>query len=709
MYRLVNYRASLALLITLMLTIFMVRFVAVGWQRMLLNTNSADGDQGAYLQLGLDLREHGMLTDGTRNPLYPALLAAFAERDWRYFTLAKFLSLAFGLITILAVYYVGYRLFDKSTALLAAFLLSINMEFILHSSFVLAESLLVLCVLFAWFLMVQALRYPAEARLWILAGGVAGLAYLTKGTGQLIVGCFVLAALWLHGPRLVWPQRNLWFFLATYALVALPLWVYNWRVFGSPTFNFAITHQMWMDKWEENFVQETASLPTLWSYWQTHSWSEALAREWQGLADIRYFVVKMLWPTRSLALDQFYLSPWSGITFALFIVIMLMAYRPIWASIRRRREIVLLTALISLVLGVLFAWYIVIVPIPIRFLLPLLPILLLLIAAGLVRIGRWLFTNPQFPSWLKKGVFGVGCTLLGLTIGYWFVTTLWTNSQSFWQNPFTADSDFNSFREQPLQWVREGHSTGLVGVLWGPGHSLPAWRHSDRLRFVRLPNDIESAADFETFLAASDVEYAILDADMAHRRPQIIHNSFNMDEINNNRLTFEITPPGWALGLSYPDTPCQWCVLRRMAAKPPTYQTGFVLGEAIRLSGYDLDADGFRPGGALTLTLYWQSLQPLTIDYTIFTQLLGPDGQLYGQQDRQPVYGQWPTSRWRPGQEVFDKFVLTVNPAAPPGTYLVLVGLYDLNTGQRLPAQLGSRQIADNAIILHQLNLLEFE
>jgi hypothetical protein len=223
-------------------------------------------------------------------------------------------------------------------------------------------------------------------------------------------------------------------------------------------------------------------LPTFWTYWQTHSWSEALAREWQGLTDIRYFVIKMLWPTRSLALDQFYLSPWSAVAFGLLIVTLLIAHRPIGASIRRRPEIVMLTTLISLVFGLLFAWYIVIVPIPIRFLLPLLPILLLLIAAGLVGIGRCLLITPQFPLWIKKGVLGLGCGIVGLMVGYWFVTTLWTNSRSFRQNPFVADSDFNSFREQPLKWVREGHLTGSVGVLWGPGHSLPTWRHSDRLR-----------------------------------------------------------------------------------------------------------------------------------------------------------------------------------------------------------------------------------
>ena len=109
-----------ALLVCIML-LMIGRFAAVGWNRILMNTNSADGDQGAYLQLGLDVRERGMITDGKRNPLYPVLISIFAEREWQYFTWAKILNLGVGLMTILALYAVGYRLFDKVTAILAAF------------------------------------------------------------------------------------------------------------------------------------------------------------------------------------------------------------------------------------------------------------------------------------------------------------------------------------------------------------------------------------------------------------------------------------------------------------------------------------------------------------------------------------------------------------------------------------------------------------
>jgi hypothetical protein len=55
------------IIISIMLLIT-ARYLAAGWNRILRNSNSADGDQAAYLQLGLNVREHGQLTDGKRNP-----------------------------------------------------------------------------------------------------------------------------------------------------------------------------------------------------------------------------------------------------------------------------------------------------------------------------------------------------------------------------------------------------------------------------------------------------------------------------------------------------------------------------------------------------------------------------------------------------------------------------------------------------------------
>ncbi|MGQ9500445.1 MAG: glycosyltransferase family 39 protein [Anaerolineae bacterium] len=139
----------------------------------------------------------------------------------------------------------------------------------------------------------------------------------------------------------------------------------------------------------------------------------------------------------------------------------------------------------------------------------------------------------------------------------------------------------------------------------------------------------------------------------------------------------------------------------------PFYPLQATLGGQIQLLGYDLlpppDAS-LLPGQTLHLTLYWQALQPPEDDYTVFAQLIGPDGLIWGQQDNQPQGGRYPTSQWELNQTVVDRYLLTLRPDAPRGTYRLLVGMYLLASGQRLSAVLSDgTHLPDNAIFLARL------
>lgn len=115
------------------------------------------------------------------------------------------------------------------------------------------------------------------------------------------------------------------------------------------------------------------------------------------------------------------------------------------------------------------------------------------------------------------------------------------------------------------------------------------------------------------------------------------------------------------------------------------------LGDVIHLRGFELACVGMtgdtcviHPGDVLPLILYWQADGPTEVNYTVFVHLVGPDGRVYGQIDRMPLEGAAPTSSWAPGQVITDSMVLAVAPGAPAGLYHVVVGLYDVETGERL-------------------------
>jgi len=108
------------------------------------------------------------------------------------------------------------------------------------------------------------------------------------------------------------------------------------------------------------------------------------------------------------------------------------------------------------------------------------------------------------------------------------------------------------------------------------------------------------------------------------------------------------------------------------------------VGQDFRLLGYDLRPAQAQPGETVHLTLYWEAVRKPTGDYTVFTHLLNPMGQMHSQQDNQPQGGMYPTYLWDEGERIQDEYELTIAPDAPPGSYQIAVGMYDLSTLERL-------------------------
>jgi hypothetical protein len=117
-------------------------------------------------------------------------------------------------------------------------------------------------------------------------------------------------------------------------------------------------------------------------------------------------------------------------------------------------------------------------------------------------------------------------------------------------------------------------------------------------------------------------------------------------------------------------------------------RVGVTLADKVRLLGYELDAAQARPGGRLTVTLYWQALDVFDSNYQVFVHLY--DGTLWAQHDGAPECAKVPTTMWEPGEIVRDPHVVELPTDLPTdGEIPILVGMYDLITGRRL-ARAGS-------------------
>ncbi len=119
-------------------------------------------------------------------------------------------------------------------------------------------------------------------------------------------------------------------------------------------------------------------------------------------------------------------------------------------------------------------------------------------------------------------------------------------------------------------------------------------------------------------------------------------------------------------------------------------------GEAIGLNGYALARDRLAPGDTLPVTLFWEAQAAIAERYKVTVQLLDDAGRLVTQRDTEPGDDLWLTDTWQPGQFVTDRYGLSLPPDLPPGRYVLVVGLYHLVSGERLPVLLGDKPVGDH-------------
>ncbi|MFP3897029.1 MAG: ArnT family glycosyltransferase, partial [Anaerolineales bacterium] len=122
------------------------------------------------------------------------------------------------------------------------------------------------------------------------------------------------------------------------------------------------------------------------------------------------------------------------------------------------------------------------------------------------------------------------------------------------------------------------------------------------------------------------------------------------------------------------------------------------LSDLARLVGYDLSNEVLQGGKDLGVTLYWQCLQEMSTRYTVFVHLLDEDCELVAQSDTYPGDGQFPTTGWIAGEYITDRHTLPLPSDLPEGRYRLAVGLYDLNTKQRLKT-VGEDQPQDHVLL----------
>lgn len=142
-----------------------------------------------------------------------------------------------------------------------------------------------------------------------------------------------------------------------------------------------------------------------------------------------------------------------------------------------------------------------------------------------------------------------------------------------------------------------------------------------------------------------------------------------------------------------------YAVPQSVESGEPRQPLDLALGDAIALRGYSLAADTVEAGDVLQLTLFWEALQAPAGRYKVFVQLLDSANHIVGQLDSEPGGNLLPTDAWQPGQQITDRYGVLVQPGTPPGAHRLVVGMYNLSTGVRLPVQESSETTGDHVTL----------
>ncbi len=197
-------------------------------------------------------------------------------------------------------------------------------------------------------------------------------------------------------------------------------------------------------------------------------------------------------------------------------------------------------------------------------------------------------------------------------------------------------------------WREEQTPRSLSGSWWQPGQVI-----TERFTIPTSPDLPSGAYQLETFWRAADDDDTQLP----------VYQGGDENVLDRVKLGFVLAPGEAAVAGAAP--------------------IGARFSEQIILEQAAIGTAA--PGEPLAVDLVWQALSQPDGDYTVFVHVLNAAGEIVAAHDSKPVNNRFPTQAFLPGTPVVDRHELALPADLPPGEYRLQVGLYQLESGERLP------------------------
>lgn len=134
-------------------------------------------------------------------------------------------------------------------------------------------------------------------------------------------------------------------------------------------------------------------------------------------------------------------------------------------------------------------------------------------------------------------------------------------------------------------------------------------------------------------------------------------------------------------------------------ADPQLEPVGGVWEDAITLRAAALVDPVVQPGDRVRIALAWQTAIAVQDSFAVFVHVIGPDDQLVAQYDSVPGGGFRPMTGWAVGETIAERFAVELSADTPPGNYVIRVGIYHPDHGQRLRVTDGAEVGPDHVVL----------
>jgi hypothetical protein len=115
-------------------------------------------------------------------------------------------------------------------------------------------------------------------------------------------------------------------------------------------------------------------------------------------------------------------------------------------------------------------------------------------------------------------------------------------------------------------------------------------------------------------------------------------------------------------------------------------RSGAELGGELRLGAFAVERSQLPPGGGTALTLEWEAIKSLSVDYHVLISLNGADGSAWDNQEVSILSrGEDAATDWAAGRWVVQVVSISVPEQAPPGDYQIYVSVYDSKNRRSAP------------------------